>query len=58
MLRSQELSIDLTMTAQGAFFPKANFKEFSDTECESVFLGFWFFFFFVMIIYYDAGRPK
>lgn len=45
-----ELSIDLTMTAQGAFFPKENFKEFLDTECKSSI--------FVMIIYYDAGRSK
>lgn len=52
MLRGQELSIDLTMTAQGAFFPKANFKEFSDTECGS------FFFFFVMMICYDAGTSE
>lgn len=40
-LRSRELSIDPTVTAQAAFFPKANFKGFSDSECESG-LFFWY----------------
>jgi len=50
VLRSQQLSIDLTMTAQGAFFPQENFKDFPDTECKSSVV--------VMMIYYDAGRSK